>query len=225
MTSPDPARKLKALLKAQAAAGPVTHEPVQIFAGLERGVSELLFAFLLWEASQPSALGAARRLVSELVDCNELRVCTPEDVARILGPRYPRGLERAERLIAALNAVYAKEHEVSLAPVSAMPKRDARAALDALDGMVPFVSARLMLLVHGGHVFPADERLADYLKGAGVIVEGDLSGWIERQFRAGELIEPYLLIERGCEADADGRGKPSRPRRSATRSARSGESA
>lgn len=225
MTAPDPARKLKALLKTLGSQGPALHEPAQVFPGLERGVTELVFAFLLWEASHASAAGAARRLATELVDCNELRVCTPEDVASVLGPRYPRGLERAERLVASLNAVYSKEHEVSLAPVGAMPKREARAALDGLEGMVPFVAARLMLLVYGGHAFPVDERLGAYLAGQGVAPEGDLAGWMERQCRAGELIEPYLLIERGCEGAGSPKGKPSKPKRPAKRGARSGESA
>jgi len=72
-------------------------------------VTQLVIGFLMWEASSLLADEALRTLHREFVDFNELRIALPVEVAELLGPHYPRALERADRLHAALNDLYARE--------------------------------------------------------------------------------------------------------------------
>lgn len=207
MSTPDPARKFRSLLKRlkvdhpEADASPPAAPALE---GCDTGVALLIHSFFLWEAAHPQAVAAMKRVAAEIVDSNELRVCVPEELARLLGPRYPRVQERTERLLASLQDLYIREHDISMTRLAGMPKRDAKTYLDSLQGMVPFVSARVQLLWLGCHAFPVDVRLAHYLHAEGVASEAEtpeaVEAWLERQVRAGEALGAYLLIERGCEA-------------------------
>ena len=202
MTAPDPARKLASLLRRlRADYGPTERETwaEDQAPGGDPLIAQLIFSFLAWEASTHKAAAALKRIMAAVVDYNELRVCLPDELARVMGERYPRAVERASRLRASLNDLYRREHCVTLAPLAAMAKRDARGYLASLEGMPRFVADRVTLLAFEGHVFPIDERIA-----AGLLEEEALAGelgldeassWLERQFRAGEAAPAYLLLE------------------------------
>src|SRR5262249_53707688 len=122
-----------------------------------------------------------------------------DELAGIIGDRYPRALERASRLRSTLNEIYRREHAVTLGPAAALPKREARQYLESLEGMPPYVAARMVLLARNGHAFPLHHRLHQALRDEdavpGDLTTPDASGWLERQFRAGEAAPAYLLIE------------------------------
>ena len=195
--------------------GPLFPEPAEAGDPL---VHELIVSMLVWNATPTQAAAALSRLRDAVVDENELRVCFADDIAGLLGPRYPQVEERAERLLRVLNAVYGEEHAMTLDALRDASKRDARAYLDGLDGLVPFAAARVFLLGLGGHSFPVDDRLLAALIDEGVIEEGcDAAAAMsrfERAFRAGEA-EPAC---RRLEAALN--GKSSRP--AGTRRKRSG---
>jgi hypothetical protein len=200
VSAPDPSRKLAALVRRLRGshAEPVYAAP-HTPEGHDPLVVEFVQSFLAWEAGTARAEAALKRLLHAVVDYNELRVCLPDELARILGERYPRALDRAARLRAALNDLYRREHAVTFQPLTGMPKRDARLYLDALDGVPPFVAARMTLLTLGGHAFPADDRILVALKEEQAAppdlpIDGAES-WLERQFRSGEAVGAYLLIE------------------------------
>src|SRR6185295_6840714 len=87
VTSPDPTKKLAALLKklkgqhAALEAPGVIPEPPDEFDAL---VHQLLFSMLLWEASTGQARSAIKRVRDSVVDYNELRVCVPDEVAHVM---------------------------------------------------------------------------------------------------------------------------------------------
>lgn len=167
--------------------------------GCDATVHELVYSVLLWESSHAAAGRALSAIRASFVDYNELRIGYPEELAPLLDGHDPRGEERAERLRAALNAVFARENRVSLARLTEMPKRDARAYLQSLEGVPAFVGARVCALSLGAHAFPADERISSLLAGAGV-VEADaapeeVGSRMERVLRAGEALPVYLLLE------------------------------
>jgi hypothetical protein len=202
LSTPDPAKKLSALLKKLRAAttGAVRDTALdECPADADRLLWQLIFSFLAWEASVAKAGPATKRLHACVVDYNEMRVALTDELAGMIGERYPRAEERAARLRSSLNDLYKREHKVSLARVAELPKRDARALLDALEGMPSYVSGRMMLLSLGGHAFPLDERMHKALEEEGAVPADtsvdEASGWLERQFRAGEAAEAYLLIE------------------------------
>lgn len=182
--------------------------------GDEPILHELVVSFCHWEATPAQARAAAARLREGVVDYNELRVCLEPELEELLGPRHPPRQVCAARLRAALREIYEREHELSLASLASMGKREARAYLDSVEGVPPFVSARVVLLALGGHAFPLDERLRKRLAGEGAIdAELDLTGalgWVERQVRAGEAADLYQRLE--AWSSQSGRAAPSASR-------------
>ncbi|MFO0830075.1 MAG: hypothetical protein U0572_18180 [Phycisphaerales bacterium] len=151
------------------------HSPAQSAAPSADPVATLVHSFLLWEASTQHAGAAMERIAKECVDFNELRVCLPEEIVAILGPRYPYVEERANRLRRSLNDLYRREHKVSFEHVSAMGKREQRTYVENLDGMIPFVASRV-LLFHFGHAgVPADDQLVDLLRNAKALSRDEVS--------------------------------------------------
>lgn len=220
MSAPDPAKKLSALIKKlRTTYGDEVADPGM--EGLPPGADPLLwqlvFSFLAWESSTSRAVTANKKLHAAVVDYNELRVCLIDELVGMIGDRYPRAVERVTRLRTALNDLYRREHAVKLSKLVDSPKRDARQVLDSLEGLPPFVSARMMLLAFGGHSFPLDERIHQALvsEEAAPADFTEAAGWLERQFRAGEAAPAYNLME----AWMNDRPLPKTPGRAPKRSA------
>lgn len=171
------------------------HSPV----GSDPLVYQLAFSMLLWETTLVNARSALRRVLDSVVDVNELRVCLPEELAAAMGPRIPHASERAERLRAALRDIYRREQSLSLRHLQELPKRDARAYIESLEGVPPYAAARVALLGLGAHAVPVDERLRGMLEQAGAADPGssciECAGSLERQLRANEALDAYLLLE------------------------------
>lgn len=169
-------------------------------------LEELVYAFLLWEAPSVKADAAYKRLVHQMVDMNELRVCRWSEVASIIGKTYPLVEERSQRLKASLHELYLREYAVTLDKCAALSKRDARKYLDTLEGMTPFVAARVVLTRLGGHAIPVDERLLGRLV-AEEVVEPDFDcakaeGVLERNIKADDALEMHLLLQAWCDDPA-----------------------
>jgi len=198
--------------------------PAQTLDGADALVHEVVFSMLAWEATRAKAISALKHLSSALVDYNELRVCLPDEVASALGPRYPLVEERSERILAVLGDIYRHQHAMSLAHLQTINKREARVYLDSLDGITPYVANRVALLALGAHAMPVDGRIRGVLIRERVVDESlgveAVCGWIERQFRAGEILGVYLALEAAAhsphtrhEADeaGDSRAEPQSP--------------
>lgn len=187
----------------------------------ESVMQEFLRSFLTWEASPIKAEAALKRIHHAVVDFNELRVCLTDELAQMLGERYPLARERAHRLRAALNELYRREHGVTLEAVLTMPKREARAYLGSLEGVPPFVAARVTVLELGGHAFPVDDRIRTALSEEGIDAGGvdELGSWLERQVRGGEARAAYLAMEAWLERRAASRrsGAEEKPPRKSKR--------
>jgi len=190
--------------------------------GCDGPLHELVYSFMLWEASHAKAGEAVTALLDTFVDYNELRICYPEEMVPAVGASYPRVEERCARLHAALHDIFVRENGVTLARLLDQGKRDARAFLGMLEGVPGFVAARVAVVSLGAHAFPVDDRLCEILTDAGVAEAGtgndELSGRLERLLRAGEALPAYLLLE----AEA-GTAKP-KPKRARSPRAKTGTS-
>ena len=166
-------------------------------------IEQLVRSFLLWEASAAQADAGYDRLMKLTVDFNDLRVTDPTDVAAALGPRFPRVEERAYRLKVSLQDVYEREHAVSLDGLAAKSKREARAYLDDLNGMVPFVSARVMLLSLSGHAIPVDDRMVARLQADEVaepkVTVAELQAFLEHQVKAADAVQVAEVLRQYAE--------------------------
>jgi hypothetical protein len=158
-----------------------------------------LKSFLLWESTTTKAVQALKRLESAIVDFNELRACMPDETVRIIGERYPRAAERALRLRTALNVIFSREHRVTLEPIAALGRKEAKEHLEHIDGVPPFVAARVCLLALSHHVAPVDSRIHRRLIEAKVVGAEtrpeEAAAVLEKKTRAGELPEVYLLLQ------------------------------
>ncbi len=184
-------------------------------------LEEMIYSFLLWEAPIAKADAAYRRLMNHVIDVNELRVCRPPEIIASIGKTYPLAEERAMRLKASLHEVYLREFAVSLDKCAALSKRDARRYLDTLEGMPPFVSARVVLLRLGGHAIPVDDNLLCRLVSKGV-VEPDYDcaraeGVLERHVKADDGIQVHLTLLNWADdpATEPKQAKPPKPSRKA----------
>jgi len=162
-------------------------------------ISELVFSMLVWESSIEHAVNAAHSIEQELVDLNELRVCSPEELVRVFPSRYPKSLERCQRLNAILNAIFQKENSLSLAHLREMNKKDVIEYFRSIDGLPPFVSSRVILLGLGWHAFPIDEWLTKQLSRHGItetsLTISEQTQRMERLVRANDALKYYTLIE------------------------------
>ncbi len=175
-------------------------------------LEELIYSFLLWNAPIGKADAAYRRLMHHVVDINELRVCRPPEIIGVVGKTYPLAEERAMRLKASLQEVYIREFAVSLDRCASLSKRDARNYLDTLEGMPPFVAARVVLLRLGGHAIPVDDNLLCRLV-AKEVVEPDYDcaraeGVLDRHVKADDAVRVHLTLLNWADDPATEPKKP-----------------
>jgi endonuclease III len=201
-------RNFKALLKR---VGPATGPQV---AGAEDPVVVLVLSYLMWESTTPWALEAYRRLQASSTDFNDVRVTMPAEIAEVIGDRSPVADERAHRLRATLRDIYQREHQVSLAHLTKQGKRDIRKYIETLDGVMPYVAARVLLLCFDTHAIPVDEQLRRALIAAEVAdAEADLAGvasWLNRQVKANEAVQTHHQLQAWVDAQAAPAAKPKR---------------
>jgi len=192
------AKKFKSLfnrLKKKYSAEP--HEPFE-------PVTHLVVSMLQWNSTREAALAAHDRLMQELVDNNDLRVCHPHEIVEMIGRDYPQVEERAARLREILQEIFLREHATSLQSLEDKPKKEVRAYLESLPGMPSCVAAEVTLLCFGGHAFPVEERLLALLREEKVVdPEATLSvvqSFLERQIKAGTAVHAHAVLCRWVEA-------------------------
>jgi len=212
------ARNLTSLLKKlPAGEGPA-------FAQADDPLAVLVLSFLMWESSTDRALAAYQQLMQQVVDFNDLRVCMPYEIAEILLPFGPMAEERSQRLRATLRDIYLREHAMSLDRLKSLGKRDARRLLKTLDGIVPYVAGRVMLLCFDAHAIPVDDQLCRRLAEAGAVDDEadvvEVTAWLGRQIKAGAGQKTHFTFQRWVDAAADA---PRRSRRNPTGAATGSE--
>ena len=153
-------------------------------------IEVLVYSFLLWEATAKQADDAMAKIRGAIVDFNDLRVFLPNEIVTLIGARYPLALERSQRLKTSLHSIYLGQHAVSLDHLASAGKREAKALIESLEGIPPYVSARVLHRCFGVHIIPVDDRLVDLLIEAKVVSEivdsGELSSWMSRQVKSAD---------------------------------------
>jgi hypothetical protein len=183
-------------------------------------VRELVYSMLLWECSATQAQSALRRIDEGVVDLNELRVCLAEEIASILGAKYPLGPERGARLRAALTDVFRRQHGLRIDNLEEMGKREGSAYLHALEGVPQFVAARVALVHLDAHVIPMDERLLALLRKEraidpelGVV---EAANCLERHIPASETRAAAAVLQAWSDAEGSAPRRESLVRNSAS---------
>ena len=153
---------------------------------------------------------ALRAIDREFVDLNELRVATELEVRELLGHKYPDIERRVRTITHALNAIFEREHTLSLERLRTVSKRGARQFLRDLPEVHPFVEAYVMLFAFDGHAVPVDEPVLAYLRDAGVLEDAtgvdEAQRFAEHAVKAEESYDLYAALRRAAHAD-DGRAR------------------
>ena len=165
---------------------------------------------LTYDASDSRVEDAIKVIEKEFVDLNELRVGTELEVQDLLGQRYPGIEKRVNEITLALNAIFEKEHTLSLDRLKEISRRDARHCLRELPGMNPFAEAYVMLFSFGGHAFPIDHAMLDYLLEEEVLEEGtsleDAQKFVEHHLKAEDMY-PFFAALRAAVLEGKGKKK------------------
>ena len=187
-------------------------------------IATLVMSFLLWESSVDKAQAAYDRILESVVDFNDLRVSMPHETVEMIGPRYPLALNRTQRLRASLRNIYLREHAVSLDKPAAAGKRDLKKYVESLEGMVPYVANRVLLLCFDTHGVPVDEQLRTALIEAEVadasVEVPELASWLASQIRAGDAVAAHAALQSWMDhkaATPSGRGPRKSPRKNHSR--------
>ena len=172
-------------------------------------VAVMVHSWLLWEASTDQAEVAMRKLLDAFVDFNEIRVSLPHEKATVIGKRYPRLEERLHGIRRTLHSLYLKRHSLSFDHLADKGKRDIKADIEDLDGMHPFVAARILRMSFEVHALPADDQLSALLHENDVIEEpvdpDELSAWLGGMVKADDAIDIMATLQAAVD-DAWGRG-------------------
>jgi len=167
----------------------------------------LVRAAMSYDMPDSRAEEAMKAIDKEFVDLNELRVATDLEIQELLGNRYPLIEKRVAMITLSLNAIFEKEHTLSLERLANISKRDARQFLRDLPEMNPFVEAYVMLFSFDGHSVPVDGQTVEYLKEEEILEEDvtveDAQKFIEHHVKAEECYDLYTVLRAAAQSAGD----------------------
>ena len=170
----------------------------------------LVRAAMSYDVSDHRADEAMRAIEREFVDLNELRVATELEVQELLGARYPEIEKRVSMITQALNAIFEREHTLSLDRLRTIPKREARQFLRDLPDLHPFVEAYVTLFAFDGPACPIDDDGLNYLKEQGIVEDGttleEAQRFVEHHLKAEENYDFFAALRKAASDDG-ARGK------------------
>lgn len=147
----------------------------------------------------------------EFVDLNELRVATDLEVQDMLGNKFPGVEKRVLMVTNCLNAIFEKEHTLSLDRLKTLSKRDARQVLKELPDLHPFVEGFTMLFGFDGHAIPVDETTLAFLRDHGVVETtttlDEAQKFLEHAVKSEEHYDLYATLRRAALAEAAAKKK------------------
>ena len=172
---------------------PVLHE-------YDDPLKQLIYAVLSEDNSPTRAKTAMTRLLANTIDYNDLRVSTPTELASIIESDIFNAVERTSVLIEILGAIYSRENCVALNKSKTRNRRDARAYLEGLSGMTPYVLSGTMLWAFDEHAIPLDEQTLTVLKKEGLVdpdaTMAEAQGFLRRHISAGDAKLFTALLKR-----------------------------
>lgn len=161
-------------------------------------IRRLAIAILGVDCGDAEAARAIDRVFTAMVDWNEVRVSSVAQVSRAMGDRIPQGSDRARQLLDALQAIYEREHRVSLDRLHNIGRREARDYLEALPGVDDCTAASVMLWSFGGHAIPVSDKLLSSLREAELVhpnaTRAEVQAFLERNVNSAQAKEFTVIM-------------------------------
>ncbi|RJP36636.1 MAG: hypothetical protein C4547_07005 [Phycisphaerales bacterium] len=177
------------------------------------------------EAGYPAGKRCLDRLLETFVNYNEARVCSPEDLAGMLGNRLPHAGQRCAELRQALNDVFERENRMSLDRLKSMKIKEARQFLATIDGVDEYTVASVILRSLGGHAIPVDDAAWALLRERDLVdpdaTRGEIQGFLERAISASDAQAFCHTLEHAAHADHKAAAAPAARRRGRSEKVRS----
>jgi endonuclease III len=160
---------------------------------------------MAYDVSDTRADEAMKLIDREFVNLNELRVATELEVQELLGVKYPAIEQRVALITGSLNAIFEREHTLSLDRLKTISKKDARQFLRELPAMHPFVEAYVMITGFEAPAIPMDQEMLEYLRGEGIFDDkttpDDAQRFLEHNLKAEECGEFFTVLRKAVFSD------------------------
>jgi len=164
----------------------------------------LVYQILEVGIGERTAKDAVKRIKSEYVDWNDMRVATIREIQDILGPNFDRCRERAEDLSSLLADLYTAFRSMELDEIVGTPDGiiTLRALPDTTLIRVDMVERALLLMLHLP-TFPVDEDQFELLRYFGGVPKN--TEWEDARDRIPEILdeEEMLRLARGLREHTD----------------------
>ncbi len=175
------------------------HGPVEVDSAKSDPLEELVVGVFSTECNRTKAIKAAKALQEIMVDINEVRVSTPDEIAVVVSSHIPKAHKVSEHLLSALEAIYRKEHGVTLEHLPKLGRRDAKQYLETVAKLNPNAVASIMQWSLGAHAVPLTVPMFETLR-ADDLVEpsadiAEVQAFLERNIAATDAREFCLLME------------------------------
>ncbi|MCP4454243.1 MAG: hypothetical protein GY809_22510 [Planctomycetes bacterium] len=169
-------------------------------------VEAIIYGILSEKVTERQAQTAWKRCQKHFVDLNDLRVARPDEIYDLFGKETEEIREVGLTLAKVLFAVFDKHHEMTLASLHDMGKRQARQELEELNGMSRYVLGYCMLTGLGGHAIPVTDRMVQYLQAFELVDPkadaATIEGFLAKQISAKDTMEFQAMLRHESESTA-----------------------
>jgi endonuclease III len=163
-------------------------------------IEQLIIGILAGCTTLNKAHAVYRRLRQHVVDLNELRVTPASELAEQIGDGVPLAVQKARRIVDALNAIRKRQDSLDLSFLKQRGRREAREYLEAIDGVDRATAASVMLYSLGGHAVPLDDLLLYVLRKEDLVdpkaEPAEVQSFLEHCLHASHAQSGYELLSR-----------------------------
>jgi endonuclease III len=167
-------------------------------------VEAIIYGILSEKVTERQAHTAWKRFKKHFVDLNDLRVARPDEIYDLFGKETEEIRNIGLVLAKVLFSVFDKHHEMTLAPLHDMGKRQARQELEELNGMPRYALGYCMLTGLDAHAIPVTDRMVQYLQAHELVDPkadvATIEGFLAKQVAAKDTMEFHALLRQESES-------------------------
>ncbi len=167
-------------------------------------VEAIIYGILSEKVTERQAQTAWKRCQKHFVDLNDLRVARPDEIYDLFGKETDDIRDVGLTLAKVLFSVFDKHHEMTLASLHDMGKRQARQALEELSGMTRYALGYCMLTGLDAHAIPVTDRMIQYLRAHELVDPkadaATIEGFLAKQISAKDTMEFYGMLRQESES-------------------------
>ena len=166
-------------------------------------VQAIIDAMVSEHMLQAAATRTLKRMKSQFVDLNDLRVSRKEEILDVFKDTSEGAEKSAAAMTRTLNTLFEKYNKVTLDSLCHEGKRQAKKDLEEIEGMTSFAASYCFLTALDGHAIPLNPVMLQYLRDHELVhpdaTEHEIAGFLERQIAAADAYTFYWLLREEAE--------------------------